>query len=367
MSVSLQLLGDVSLDGLYCSPQNHRDFSDNCRLIGEVLGECDYRIANWEAPINGDGETMSSKRIRLATTWDAAEAFLPLGVNIVTLANNHVFDSCASGFVRTREFLDKNGIQHLGAGMTPAEAEKPLLLEKNGISFVLLNYASTEACPPLPESFDGRLNFLDEERVLRDIRMWKSKVDHVIVGLHWGHRDHIECPPPAMRTFGKAMIENGARLLYGGQFHFLLGYEMWKKGCIIYSLGNYCFSPVGMSCGNEYWAGPPLERQVGVACLSFDKNGITSLEWKYFRQGEKSLLLREDTGAERRRRHMSLCADLKKDDRKYSKIYRANVRKWDFIDYVRSKGGWWNAALSARPRHFRAVLQRFFPNQSAPA
>jgi hypothetical protein len=357
MSVKLQLLGDVSLDGLYCCPQNHQAFSDNCAMVRELLGECDYRVANWEAPICGNGEFNTAKKIRLATTWEAAESLLPLGITIATLANNHTFDCGTSGFLRTCEFFAKNAIKHLGAANTAEEAGRPLLFEKNGISFALLNYASTESCPPLPSGCDVHFNFFpDEAHVLNEIRTWKSQVDHVLVGLHWGHRDHLECPPPQMRKFGRSMIESGASLVFGGQFHILQGYEMWRKGCIMYALGNYCFSPVGMSCGDAFWISHPLTRKVGIASVEFDKTGIAAVAWHYLQQPQNSLLLVEDQAPQRRRRHLSRIGELKKSDRAYRRLYQLNVFKWDIIDYISMYGGVWKALTRLRFKHLRKIL-----------
>lgn len=353
----LQFLGDISLDGLYCCPQNHQAFTDNCLVVREVLGACDHRIANWEAPIAGNGECNTEKKIRLATTWEAAESILPLGITVATLANNHAFDCGTSGFLRTCEFFRKHGIMHVGAGMTAEAASKPLLFEVHGISFALFNYCGEETRPSLPATCPVHFNLVKTKGgVVSKVSDWKGKVDHVLVGLHWGHRDNLECPPPSMRRFARSIIDAGASLVYGGQFHIMQGYETWESGCILYALGNYCFSPVGMSCGDTSWTGHPLSRKVGVACLDFHKTGPAGIAWRYFQQPEGSLLLFEDPSLGRRRSHLSRAAQLKRTEVAYRAIHRMNVVKWDVIDYIHMYGGVWRAVKRLRLRHVRRFL-----------
>jgi len=158
-----------------------------------------------------------------------------------------------------------------------------------------------------------------------------------------------------MRVFGKAMVKVGASLVFGGQFHFLQGYEKWRKGCIIYALGNYCFSPIGMSCGDTSWICHPLSRKVGIACVEFDKTGICAVAWHYLQQPSNSLLLSEDRSPQRGRSHQSRVAQMKRSDWVYRRLYQMNVFKWDLIDYISMHGGIWKALTTLRFRHLRKL------------
>ena len=360
MTVLIQFLGDISLDGLYCDPQNHEAVGANAAVVSGVLGSCDFRIANWESPLVGNGETNRLKRIRLATTWRAAKAILPLGLNAVTLANNHTFDCGSSGYRSTCRFLGTHGILYLGAGLKEEEARMPLRFERDGISFVLLNFVGEETCPHIPEGSGQFLNVLQEERVLSEVRSWKAETDHVLVGLHWGDRDVIEHPSPSMRQFGRSLAEAGASVVFGGQTHVVLGSEMWRGGVVIYSLGNYCCSPVGLSCGDAQRTPHPLTKKGAVASIRFAKNAVERVSWKYVRQSERSLFIEEDTSDRVRQRHAELSRALTLDERAFLRVYRWNTRKWSIHAHLDAHGGWWGAIAGLRWRHPLWVCRRIF-------
>ena len=293
--LTIQFFGDISLSGLYCIPTNHIAVRNNLADIERQLEPCHIRIGNWETPLIGNGELNTRKKYLLTTTPEAADLISPLQLNIVTLANNHIYDAGYSGVLQTIEFLTRKNISYCGFGFTKEEAQMPFVVSRDGVTVALLNYIGTEAIDylSLPSNSGVHVNELHEQNVIRDIHELKNKVDHIIVSCHWGRDIHYE-PPIEHRYLARKFIEEGASLVYGGQSHIQLGYETWGDGLIFYSLGDFLFSPINIANGDFFWTQPPQTRKIGVPTVIFTKKTIALKSWKYFIQHELSILISVD-------------------------------------------------------------------------
>src|SRR5436309_4512951 len=68
----------------------------------------------------------------------ATEVLMRLGVDCVTLANNHALDYGAEALLDTLAHLDAAGIGHVGAGADVAAARAPLTLHAAGFRLAVL-------------------------------------------------------------------------------------------------------------------------------------------------------------------------------------------------------------------------------------
>lgn len=103
--VRLALVGDVFL-----GREARWDLAPD---VAEILAGADLVVANQEGPIS------------VCATPVAASVLRGWGVDVATLANNHMFDFGLEGFEQTCRTLDDVGIQYLGAGHDLAEAMTP--------------------------------------------------------------------------------------------------------------------------------------------------------------------------------------------------------------------------------------------------
>jgi hypothetical protein len=149
------------------------------------------------------------------------------GVDIVNLANNHVWDYGQVGVEDTIGYLDEAGIRHIGAGVTEKEAKKPAILEVKGKRIGFLGY------------------FFMEGNVREDVSALKQNADVVIVNFHWG-TERSNYPESYQVDLAHRAIDAGADLVIGHHPHVLQGIERYKGGFIVYSLGNFIFG--GNSC-----------------------------------------------------------------------------------------------------------------------
>ncbi|MGH2682543.1 MAG: CapA family protein [Actinomycetota bacterium] len=75
----------------------------------------------------------------------AAETLAALGVDVVTLTNNHALDYGEEALLDTLGHLDGAGITHVGAGPDVEAARAQVALERAGVRFAVLGVADHPA------------------------------------------------------------------------------------------------------------------------------------------------------------------------------------------------------------------------------
>lgn len=352
----INMVGDISLNGIFCDPQQNEILSENMLDMSNWLGPCDLRIGNLESPLWGDGRVNISKAPRVATTELAARCLLPLKIDIAILANNHVFDCLGAGFHNTVEFLTVNNIGYLGAGFSPEEAARPIVLEKKGRKIGILAYVGPETNPNIPNNYGLFLNMFDEKNALKEIEYLSDRVDFVLVFLHWGSIELIQVPHVRHRSFARRAIDSGASVVVGGHQHCLQGHESWKSGHIFYDLGNYLFAPVTIP-GKETRAWPRYARRGGVAVCRIQEGGIQYADIKCVFQ--KDLLLHPDDSPKCKSRLLRLSRMLRSSDPVLKRKWKRDVFIKRFIIapliVIRQDG--LKSLFRLRLRHISAALK----------
>jgi hypothetical protein len=174
---------------------------------------------------------------------DTAQALREAGINVLTLANNHILDYREEGLVDTLGRLDKAGIAYAGAGLDAKKAETPAIKEIRGLKFVIL-----AASDVVPEEFSatkdkpGILSMKNAGNFMKLIR--QARKDHpdgiIVLSLHWGVEATLT-PSERQKTLARKFIDAGADLIVGHHPHRIQGVEYYKGRPIFYSLGNFLF------------------------------------------------------------------------------------------------------------------------------
>jgi len=235
----------------------------------EVLKRADIVFANLETPLGREGYPREKMFVFMANPA-LAKVVQSTGVDVVSLANNHMLDYGEQGLVQTLETLSRMGIPHVGAGRNIREASEPVLLQKNGVRIAFLGYAATlplgaaaskdrpgiapihvttsyemdatllQEQPGNPPIVRTSTDVKDERRICAEIKKARRKADHVIVGIHWGVA-FISKPQEYQQPLARKMIEAGASLIVGHHPHMWHHVERHKNGVILYSLGDFVF------------------------------------------------------------------------------------------------------------------------------
>ena len=209
--------------------------------VAALVRDADLTFANLECPVTGRGSAANKTFAFRAEPWRLA-ALTRWGVDAVGLANNHVADFGPAALADTLRQLDAAGLPHTGAGLTRAEAVRPVILERNGVTVAYLAFSDVvpgEAAPYLCRP--------GEEQLRRGIAAARGEhgADIVIVALHMGvERQELT---PRQVALGRMALAAGADIVHGHHPHCLLGFERTDRGLIAYSMGNFLFGHSGRS------------------------------------------------------------------------------------------------------------------------
>jgi poly-gamma-glutamate capsule biosynthesis protein CapA/YwtB (metallophosphatase superfamily) len=191
----------------------------------------------------------------------ATEVLNRLGVDCVTLANNHALDFGAEALLDTFEHLRSAGIAWVGAGRNLDEARKSAVLEADGFRLAVLGCsdhpAGFAAGPDSPGIAYG-LDWLAAAIEALD-------ADAVLVTPHWGPNMTAR-PRPHVRRAAAALQAAGATLIAGHSAHVFHGAEPG----ILYDLGDFL---------DDYAVDSRLRNDLGLLFLvTIDRAGPQRLE-----------------------------------------------------------------------------------------
>ena len=202
----------------------------------------DIMMVNNEFQFSTRGEPMEDKQFTFEVDPKYVQVLLDLGVDIVSLANNHSLDFGQDALVDTMNTLDAAGILHAGAGESKERAEALQVIEVNGKKFGFL--AATRVIPVSKWNIDygqpGLFATYDETRLLERIEESKAECDFLTVYVHWGI-ERVQYPKAYQRTLADRYFTAGADLVIGSHPHVLQGIELFDDKPVFYSLGNYIF------------------------------------------------------------------------------------------------------------------------------
>lgn len=207
-----------------------------------AIDSSDIFMVNEEFPFSDRGSPAPDKQFTFRSPPDKVSLLKEMGIDIVTIANNHTLDFGKDALLDTCKTLDDAGIQRVGAGADLDEAKKPVIMEIKGktIGFLGASRVIPTGSWNATSHGAGLLTTYDPGILLEEIKKAKETCDFVIVYVHWGiERD--EYPQDYQRTMGKQYIDAGADMVIGSHPHVLQGIEYYNGKPIVYSLGNFVF------------------------------------------------------------------------------------------------------------------------------
>jgi poly-gamma-glutamate synthesis protein (capsule biosynthesis protein) len=204
--------------------------------------ELDNFICNLESPLYTT-DTPAKNKVNLGVKRPyIIETFkkLPLAVN---LANNHIMDFGEEAFLKTIDFLENSKIRYFGAGTEENNFNNPLTITLGEKEIALLGYS----CPSTHATFGDKNSHgsasLDEESIIKEIKICKNRYDFVILNLHWGDEE-IAYPKPSDVKKARRFIDSGADLIIGHHAHVIQSHEVYKDKYIYYGIGNFIFPDI---------------------------------------------------------------------------------------------------------------------------
>lgn len=207
----------------------------------EIIQKADIAMINEEfAFTNEEESTREEDTYRVAPKY--VPVFNELGIDLVSLANNHILDYGKQALLECISTLDAAQIKHVGAGETLEQASTIQYVEVNGytIAFVAASRVMPEESWAATETDAGVFSAYDSERVCKQVKEASENADFVIAYVHWG-MEYKTKVDREQRELGQALVDAGADVVFGSHNHCLQGIEYYKGCPILYSLGNLIF------------------------------------------------------------------------------------------------------------------------------
>ncbi|MCC6069489.1 CapA family protein [Massilia sp. GCM10020059] len=224
--------------------------------VARQLRDADLAVVNLECAITESLQRWKGepKAFYFGAPLAAVNALSDAGIDLVSLANNHILDYEFEGLADTLWQLHAQGIANAGAGADIGEALAPAVIERKGSRFAMVamcdHQADFAATPDRPGM--AYIDFADEsealdliEKVLAPVR--NAGADWPILSLHWGP-NMVPEPSPLFRRIAHAAIEMGWKILFGHSAHIFQGIEFYRGCPILYAAGDlvddYAVDPV---------------------------------------------------------------------------------------------------------------------------
>ncbi len=241
---------EVLLAGDICIQDYIAGYYDKDGIAGIVSMElradmltADIMLANQEFAFSERGEPMEDKQFTFRIAPRYARMFTDMGIDVVSLANNHALDYGQDALMDSFEALENEGIRYVGAGENYERAKKLEIMEAGGVKIGIL--AASRVIPVTEwnagTARPGMFTTYDPTAILQEIEAGKKNCDVLLVYVHWGE-EKAEFPEEYQVNMARQYIDAGADAVIGSHPHVMQGIEYYKDKIIAYSLGNYIFS-----------------------------------------------------------------------------------------------------------------------------
>jgi poly-gamma-glutamate synthesis protein (capsule biosynthesis protein) len=318
--MKIALIGDVALFGRH-SLQNGVAATRYFDEVAKYLSGYDHVVANLETPFVAGGKPAGAKSAYIQSRPADVELLRRVGIDVVNLANNHIFDFGAKGYACTRETLARAGISAFGA-----EDEEVDLVDATA-RVVLHGYCAYNTNPlgVRRERASVGVNALDVPTVEARMREHAANGYLNIVSVHSGW-EHVNFPSREDILMARRLSRVCPFVYYGHHPHVVQGAEERNGSLLAYSLGNFCFDD-----GYTEHSAEPLIRQsennrIGMILgIEVQADQLVSHSIRFLYQGADKMVLDPPGAAEAFDRYS---AALAADSAEYERMRRGLIHSY---------------------------------------
>lgn len=248
--------------------------------VKDTIYEADLAIVNQETILGGSELTLSGYPA-FNSPYELGDSLVNAGFDVILHATNHTLDKGKTGVLNCMNFWDTHypEITYLGINKSQEEQDTDIYIyEQDGIKIAVLNYTyGTNGINP-PSDMPYIVNYMDEEKIIRDLAYAEENADFTIVCPHWG-TEYVLSQTASQEKWAKLFMENGADLVIGTHPHVIEPIEMLtddngNEMLVYYSIGNFINGTSGTREGT-------MNRMVGGIAdvtISLDKSGEAYIE-----------------------------------------------------------------------------------------
>ena len=208
--------------------------------VKEAVRNSDLFVLNLECCVSDRGSKWPdpNKPFFFRAPPQAVDTLVDLGVNCVTLANNHALDFGHEALIDTIDLLEAAGIAVVGAGKDVSQARRPAIIELEGWRLAVVgvtDHPAEFAAGDDPGTAYAELRTGSLPKwLLEAIAASAAAADFVLATPHWGP-NMTSAPPGYVRTAAEALREAGVDLIAGHSSHVFHG----VAGPVIYDMGDF--------------------------------------------------------------------------------------------------------------------------------
>ena len=228
------------------------DFKPMITMIKDKVKGYDLAYYNQET-ILGGSELGLSDYPTFNSPYEAGDAMLDAGFNMVSLATNHTIDRGEKAVLNSCEYWEtKSDVLTAGSYCSEEDRNEVKVMEKNDITYTMLNYTYGTNGIAIPKGKDYLVNVwpMDynadygegyeafKETVKKDVERVRDKVDVLIVAMHWGV-EYTHTPTKYQKDAAEFLASLGVDIVIGTHPHVVQPVEWIDDTIVFYSLGNF--------------------------------------------------------------------------------------------------------------------------------
>lgn len=250
----------------------------------ELLKQVDYRIINLEGPITEATDPIHKTGPHLKLNPELVELLKFAGIDLVTLANNHIKDHGEKGVTDSINHCRSIGIETVGAGSNLEHARSVKYIQHEDTRIAIINIAENE-WNEATYMYAGS-NPMDIVDNVKSIQEAKQRADFVLLIIHGGH-ELCKYPSSRMVKQYRFYARQGASAIISHHSHNISGYEVYEGVPIFYGLGNLIMP---IKSGDVAWETGMLVQ------LEIQKDHLLDFRYFPYRFSENEFTLKLLTG-----------------------------------------------------------------------
>lgn len=218
------------------------DFSSVYKQVAPLLKGADIALINQETIIDLRKPPRSYPQFN--SPREVGDEIVKIGFNMVTQANNHMFDMGETGLMAAIDFWKGKNIPLTGAYESDEDLMTPRVVERDGIKVAFVGITQYTNGLSLPADSTLRYVRCDEPELIKaQLSAARKAADIVVAVPHWGEENTFN-PTPFQRSLAQNLADWGADLVIGHHPHTIqpalyLTAQDGRKVFVVYSLGNF--------------------------------------------------------------------------------------------------------------------------------
>ncbi|MBQ9140837.1 MAG: CapA family protein [Lachnospiraceae bacterium] len=223
--------------------------------VQEQIEAADLALVNQETILGGIEIGLTGYPC-FNSPYELGVAEVEAGFDVILHGTNHALDKGKRGATNCMDFWEETypDIAYLGINRSQEAQDSDIYVyEQDGMRIAILNYTYGTNGISTPEGMPYLVNYMDEDKILADLKLAEEQADFTIVCPHWGKEYYLGISS-SQKKWTKLFLENGVDLVLGTHPHVIEPVE-WVQDenghemLVYYSLGNFVNGTSGIGEG----------------------------------------------------------------------------------------------------------------------